>query len=86
MYAIRSYYGWFPPAWQDQSAQAENIASALSRGTGVAIKARIATNYGEILEAFTEKQGQIVFAGSFVQSILVARNLGTPLLQVVDVV
>jgi len=75
---------WFPPSWQEQPAQAEKIAAALSRGAGVIIEARVAANYGEILEAFVEKKAQIVFAGSFVQSILVARNLGTPLLQVVD--
>jgi len=75
---------WFPPAWKDHSAHATAIAGMLSAGSGLMVEAKIASDYAQILSAFSTERQNLVYAGSFVQSIIVARKLGTPLLQVVD--
>jgi ABC-type phosphate/phosphonate transport system substrate-binding protein len=75
---------WFPPSWKDKPAQSSAIAKVLGTGSGVVVQARIARDYAQILTAFSSDRPSMVYAGSFVQSIIVARKLGTPLLQVVD--
>lgn len=73
---------WFPPAWGSKSQQAQQIAAALSHETGFDIQARIAKNYPEILAAFATRDENLVYVGSFVQSIIKARQLGKQLVQV----
>lgn len=75
---------WFPPAWQSRVEQADRIADSLTRGSGITVRAKVAASYPEILEAFASDEQNLVYIGSFVQSILVARKLGRPLLQAVD--
>lgn len=74
---------WFPPGYKNLD-QSQAIVGALSKGSGAEVKARVATNYPEILEAFAGKGMNLVYAGSFAQSIIMARKLGTPLVQTVD--
>lgn len=74
---------WFAPGWKSMD-QAKAIAEALSKGSGAEVKPRIANSYPEILDAFTSKEMSMVYAGSFVQAIIAARKLGTPLAQNVD--
>lgn len=74
---------WFPPGFKSMD-QAQAIASALSKGSGAEVKARVATSYGEILEAFAGKGMNLVYAGSFAQSVIMSRKLGTPLVQNAD--
>ncbi len=72
---------WFPPGWKAKAEKARTIAKALSEESGVAIRPRIAKSYPEILKAFDSDQPNLVYVGSFVQAIIQARNLGTPLVQ-----
>lgn len=74
---------WFPPNWKEKGEQAKKITDALSR-SGVAVKPRIAKSYPEILDAFASGEGGLVYVGSFVQAIIRARDLGTPLVQAID--
>lgn len=74
---------WFAPGWKSMD-QAKAIAEVLSKGSGVEVKPRIANSYPEILDAFASKEQSLVYAGSFAQSIIAARKLGTPLVQNVD--
>jgi len=74
---------WFAPGWKSMD-QAKAIAEALSKGSGAEVKPRVANSYPEILDAFAGKDMNLVYAGSFVQSIIVARKLGTALAQNVD--
>jgi|GEM_PF-689451 len=71
---------WFPSDWKAKGPQALAIANALSTGTGVTVRPRIAT-YPEILKAFASSNPSLVYTGSFVQVIILARGLGTPLAQ-----
>ena len=73
---------WFPPG--KSLDQAKAVASALSKDSGIDVKPRIAANFPEILDAFASKEKGLVYAGSFVQAIIMARKLGTPLVQNVD--
>lgn len=73
---------WFPPG--KSMDQAKAIAMALSKGSGVEVKPRIATNYPEILDAFSSREMNLVYVGSFVQTILMSRKLGKPLVQNID--
>ncbi|MBE0505073.1 MAG: PhnD/SsuA/transferrin family substrate-binding protein [Desulfuromonadales bacterium] len=73
---------WFPPG--KSMDQAKAVATALSKGTGIEVKPRIAVNYPEILDAFASKEMNLVYVGSFVQTIIMSRKLGTPLVQNVD--
>ncbi|MBI5017918.1 MAG: PhnD/SsuA/transferrin family substrate-binding protein [Deltaproteobacteria bacterium] len=75
---------YFPPAWDHQTEKANAIASKLSEGSGVAIAAKVAKSYPEILEAFESKEACLVYVGSFCQAIIQAKHLGAPLLQVKD--
>lgn len=73
---------WFAPG--KSLDQAKVVAEALSKASGAEVKARVANSYPEILDAFTGKEMNLVYAGSFAQSIIVARKLGTPLAQLAD--
>ncbi len=75
---------WFPPSWQNRGRQAATIAETLSENSGVPIRARVADNYPEILDAFQSDDPAMVFAGSFIQTIIHQRRLGRVLLQSVD--
>ena len=72
---------WFPPGWKSKGSKAKAITTALSKQSGLDIKPRIAKSYPEILTAFSSDQQSLVYVGSFVQAIIKARNLGTPLVQ-----
>lgn len=74
---------WFPPSWGQKISTAQSIAKALSTPE-VQVRQRIARNYPQILEAFNSKDANLVYVGSFVQAIIKARNLGTPLAQNVN--
>lgn len=75
---------WFPPGWTSKADQARTIVKALSDGSGISLRPRIAKSYPEILEAFSTKEPNLVYVGSFVQAVINARNLGTPLVQAVN--
>ncbi len=72
---------WFPPGWKSKAAQAKEITHALSENSGLSIRPRIAKSYPEILSAFATDDQNLVYVGSFVQAIVAARKLGTPLTQ-----
>jgi ABC-type phosphate/phosphonate transport system substrate-binding protein len=72
---------WFPPGWKTKPQKAKMIADQLSQKSGIAIKPRIAKNYPEILKSFSSEEQSLVYVGSFVQAIIHARELGTPLVQ-----
>ena len=72
---------WFPPGWKTKGSAARAITETLSQKSGLDIKPRIAKSYPEILEAFSSDNPSLVYVGSFVQAIINARNLGTPLAQ-----
>ena len=73
---------WFAPG--KSMDQARTVAEALSKASGADVKPRVANSYPEILDAFAGKEMNLVYAGSFAQSIIVARKLGTPLAQLAD--
>jgi hypothetical protein len=75
---------WFPPDWKTKAGEAQALAETLAKGSGLSVQPRIAKNYGEILDAFTKKEPAAVYVGSFVQAILRARQLGTPLVQAIN--
>jgi ABC-type phosphate/phosphonate transport system substrate-binding protein len=75
---------WFPPEWKDKGSQAKAITETLSRNSGFDIRPRIAKSYPELLTAFSSGDQSLVYVGSFVQAIIKARNLGTPLVQNID--
>jgi ABC-type phosphate/phosphonate transport system substrate-binding protein len=74
---------WVPPGGKSMD-QAKAITGALSKGSGVEVKPRLASSYPEILDAFATREMNLVYAGSFAQAIIMARKLGTPLVQNVD--
>ncbi len=75
---------WFPPGWKAKGAKARVISKALAEQSGINIKPRIAKSYPEILKAFDSGQPSLVYVGSFVQAIIKARGLGTPLVQSIN--
>jgi ABC-type phosphate/phosphonate transport system substrate-binding protein len=75
---------WFPPGWKTKAAAAGAIAKSLSERSKLTIKPRIAESYPQILEAFSGDDPSLVFVGSFVQAIIAARGLGTPLAQSIN--
>lgn len=83
-YATVAVTCWFPPSWIQKSAQAKEITDAISTHSGLTIRPRIATNYPQILKAFSSDDQNIVYVGSFVQAIIQARGLGTGLVQSVN--
>ena len=72
---------WFAPGWKSKAAQAKEITQALSEKSGLSIRPRIAKSYPEVLTAFATNDQNLVYVGSFVQAIVAARKLGTPLTQ-----
>ena len=70
---------WFPPGWKSKGSQAKAITEALSQKSGFPIRPRIAKSYPQIIEAFSTDDYSLVYVGSFVQTIIHARDLGTPL-------
>jgi ABC-type phosphate/phosphonate transport system substrate-binding protein len=81
LFAADTLACWFPPAWESKAPQAQAIAKALSTGAGMQIRPRIAKSYPEILKAFDSTDQNLIYVGSFVQAIIAARKLGTPLVQ-----
>ena len=75
---------WFPPSWKNKADKAKSITDALSTGSGITVKPRIAKSYPQILESFDSDDYSLVYVGSFVQAIINARGLGTPLAQSVN--
>jgi ABC-type phosphate/phosphonate transport system substrate-binding protein len=75
---------WFPPSWQSKTEKAEVITTALSEKSGIVIHPRIAKSYPEILTSFATGENSLVYVGSFVQAIINARGLGTPLVQSIN--
>ena len=75
---------WFPPGWKNKADKARVIVQALGEQSGLQIRPRIAKSYPEILAAFSTDQQNLVYVGSFVQAIIKARKLGTPLIQTVN--
>ena len=75
---------WFPPGYKNNIDDAKFITQALSEKAGVPIRPRIAKSYPEILDAFEKPAPNLVYVGSFVQAIIRARGLGTPLVQTVN--
>lgn len=80
-FAADSLTCWFAPGWKSKAIQAKAITEALSEKSGLAIRPRIAKSYPEILTAFSTDEPNLVYVGSFVQAIIAARKLGTPLVQ-----
>jgi ABC-type phosphate/phosphonate transport system substrate-binding protein len=83
-YADITIHCWFPPHWLTAGPQAKAITDALSGHSGILITPRIARNYREMLEAFTAEEYVLAYAGSFVQAIIISRDLGLPLVQNVN--
>lgn len=73
---------WFPPKFAAE--QAKKITDSLGAKSAVTVKPRIASNYPEILEAFSSKGNNVVYVGSFVQAILAAKGQGVPLAQTIN--
>jgi ABC-type phosphate/phosphonate transport system substrate-binding protein len=69
---------------EKQPQKAAEITKALSTHSGLSIKPRIGKSYPQILSAFETKDRNIVYVGSFVQAIIHARNLGIPLVQMIN--
>ena len=80
-FAADSLTCWFSPGWKTKAIQAKAITQALSEKSGLVIRPRIAKSYPEVLTAFSTGDPNLVYVGSFVQSIIAARKLGTPLAQ-----
>jgi ABC-type phosphate/phosphonate transport system substrate-binding protein len=84
LFATETLTCWFPPGWKTKAPQALAITKALSSASEVNIRPRIAKSYPEILKAFDSSDPNLVYVGSFVQAIIAARKLGTPLAQNVN--
>lgn len=80
-YSAESLTCWFAPGWKKKAPQAKAIAKALSENSGLTIKPRIAKSYPQVLTSFSSDEKNIVYVGSFVQAIINARGIGTPLVQ-----
>ncbi len=80
-YSAESINCWFPPGWKAKGKTAKAITAALTSNSGLVIKPRIAKSYPEILRSFSSEEYSLVYVGSFVQAIIHARGLGTPLVQ-----
>lgn len=74
---------WFPPDWTDMD-RAHEITDALSQGSGYMVQPRRADSYPQILESITSGFPCLVYAGSFVQSVITFRQLAEPLVQAID--
>lgn len=80
-FAVEILTCWFPPSWKAKTENAKIISKALAEESGVIIRPKIAKDYPEILTAFASEKPSLVYVGSFVQAIIRARELGTPLAQ-----
>jgi ABC-type phosphate/phosphonate transport system substrate-binding protein len=74
----------FPPGWEAKGEEVKAICDSLSQKSGIAVKPLVAKSYPQLFEAFTGQGDSLVYAGSFVQAIINARGIGTPLVQVAD--
>jgi ABC-type phosphate/phosphonate transport system substrate-binding protein len=83
-FSAESIFCWFPPSWSSKIVKAEKITKALSEKSGIQVRPRIAKSYPEILTSFATGENSLVYVGSFVQAIIKARGLGTPLVQSVN--
>ncbi len=83
-FATESVTCWFPPSWKARAKKAKTITEALTKKSGIVITPRIAKSYPSILRAFTSEEYALVYVGSFVQTILWERALGTPLVQAIN--
>jgi len=83
LFAADTLTCWFPPGWKNKAPQAQQIAKSLS-SSDIKIRPRIAKSYPEILSAFASNDANLVYVGSFVQAIIAARKIGTPLVQNVN--
>ncbi len=75
---------YYPPEWKAKGQQARDIANALSKGSGLTIKAVVVDSYPEIITAFSKSKPSLVYAGSFLQAVLQARGLSTTIVQAID--
>jgi ABC-type phosphate/phosphonate transport system substrate-binding protein len=75
---------YYPPEWAAKAKQARTIAEALSQATGQTIQPVVAQSYPEVIAGFSKNQPALVYVGSFLQAVLHARGLSTPMLQAVD--
>ena len=75
---------YYPPAWKSKTAQAKAISKALAKNSGLNIRPRIAKSYPQILESFMQDKPVLVYVGSFVQAVLYARGLSTPIAQAIN--
>lgn len=82
--AAKTISCWFPPSWQSKVEKAEAITNSLSDKSGITVRPRIAKSYPEILTSFATGENSLVYVGSFVQAIINARGLGTPLIQSIN--
>ncbi len=82
--AADTIFCWFPPSWGSKGSEARAITEALSSKSGLDVKPRISKSYPEILAAFSSGKPSLVYVGSFVQAIIKARGIGTPLVQNVN--
>lgn len=84
--SVSAYAGdvtcWFPPKFPPD--QAKKITDSLTAKSSVGVKPRVAQNYPEILDAFSDKGDNLVYVGSFVQAMIAAKGLGIPLAQNVN--
>jgi ABC-type phosphate/phosphonate transport system substrate-binding protein len=75
---------WFSPDWKEKAGETQTIAEALSKKAGVAITARVAASYPELMSAMASSDQNLAYVGSFAQALIRARNLGTPLAQAIN--
>jgi hypothetical protein len=72
---------WFPSSWRGEGEVVRKISAELSNKNGLQFSPFISSNYNEILSAFLSNKKAIVYAGSFIQSIIMTNKLGVPYLQ-----
>jgi ABC-type phosphate/phosphonate transport system substrate-binding protein len=75
---------WYPPSWKSKQAHSLYIAQSLSKTSGHKIIPKVARSYPELLEDFSSNTKNIVYVGSFVQALIKARGIGTPLVQTLN--
>ncbi|MFC1523201.1 hypothetical protein ACFL6N_00280 [Thermodesulfobacteriota bacterium] len=81
-FASETIHVWFPPGWSKKAPKALAISKSLAKHSGLNIKPKIAKSYPDILETFVNSDdNELVYVGSFVQAIIKARAIGTPLVQ-----
>ncbi len=73
---------WFVPGFDP--AKAIVITEALSQGSGIRLKLKLAATYPEMFAALADKQEALVYAGSFAAALLTARGLAVPMAQKID--